>query len=214
MSFVAHQSHIAQRLINSIQSLPLWVKQVIYVKLHQELCVHFSQSTLLDIGLEDTVAFYVPTLTPEGERSLLNIKNEMLNKLMMSAKDKLTLLDICLRNAWPLETVCQQLVEAMKQQWIFPPSSLKAIGTIEYLGNSIRLGEYLVKMGRLTIEQLEQALRTQQYIKEAMQEHTGLANILINLGYITRQDTEGILFLKEESRQPMDNIAIFEKLMN
>ena len=65
-------------------------------------------------------------------------------------------------------------------------------------------------MGRISVEQLDQALRTQQYIEESMHEHTGIANILINLGYITRQDTEGILFLKEESRTVIDNMALFE----
>ena len=35
-----------------------------------------------------------------------------------------------------------------------------------------------------------------------MGEQTGIADVLINLGYIKREDSEAILFLKEESRKP------------
>lgn len=211
MSLRPTSAHVSRRLIANINSLPLWVKQVVYLDLHNELASFFAADNLNNMSSEDTIAFFLPKLTSDGERNLLEVKGDV-GKLLMNAKDKLTLLDICILNNWTLETCCHAIVEAMHYQWLYPPPSLKAMGTIEYLGNSIRLGEYLVKMGRISMEQLEQALRTQQYIKEAMQEHTGLANILINLGHITRKDTEGILFLKEESRKPLDNTEIIHKL--
>ncbi len=207
----SQQPSIAQKLLSHIQELPLWVKQVLYLKLRDELTGHFVPDSLNGLSTEDTIAFYIPKITDSGESSLLDIKGPQ-GKLLMDAKQKFTILDICLRNGWSLEECCQYLIEAFKAQWLKPPTSIKALGTIEYLSNQIRLGEYLVKMGRISPDQLEQALRTQQYIKEALQEHTGLANILINLGYITRQDTEGILFLKEESRKPFDNVTLFELL--
>jgi hypothetical protein len=212
MSTASQDSHIAQQLINNIKGLPLWVKQVVYLELREELMGHFVPESLNTLTSDDTVAFYVPKITEEGERLLLDRKDEI-GMLLMDSKNQYTVLDVCLRHEWSLEICCHFILEAISQQWLKPPGSTKAMGTIEYLGNRIRLGEYLVKMGRISLDQLEQALRTQQYIKEALQEHTGLANILINLGYITRQDTEGILFLKEESRKPFEGIALFEKLL-
>lgn len=211
MPSVSQNSHIAKLLLSNIIGLPLWVKQVIYLELHQELVGHFTPESLKNLTPEDTLAFYIPKITSEGERTLQEAKDD-LGKLLLDAQQKYTILDICLRNSWSLETCCHHLLNAIQLQWLYPPASIKALGTIEYLANSIRLGEYLVKMGRITTEQLEQALRTQQYIKEALQEHTGFANILINLGYITRQDTEGILFLKQESLKPIGNVELFEKL--
>ncbi len=212
MSSLTPTSHVAQQLLSNIMELPLWVKQVIYLELHRELTEHFTAETLQNLVPADTIAFYTPKLTPEGERVLLEIRDDV-GRLLMEAKQRFTVLDMCLRNTWSLETCCTLLMHGITSQWLHPPASVKALGTIEYMANRIRLGEYLVKMGRISVDQLDQSLRTQQYIKEALQEHTGLANILINLGYITRQDTEGILFLKEESRKPIENLQILEKLI-
>lgn len=211
MTTAPHKTHIAHQLIHDLQELPLWVKQVIYLELQQELMVHFAAESMENLTPNDTVAFYIPKLTADGESQVLDQKNDI-GKLLMDARQQYTILDICLRNEWSLEACSVQMMAAIEANYIHPPQSVKAMGTFEYLANRIRLGEYLVKMGRITVEQLEQALRTQQYIKESLQEHTGLANILINLGYITRQDTEGILFLKEECRKSVQNIALLKKL--
>lgn len=203
---------VSQKLLDSITGLPLWIKQVIYLALSKDLGAHYSLEALKNMTMEDTLAFTVLKLTAEGEKILTGKKDEPLETLLKDIDQQLTLLDICLRNQWSLETCCEQVVQGIKSHWIQPPSSVKAFGTIQYLANEIRLGEYLVKLSRINLEQLDQALRTQQYIKEALQEHTGIANILINLGYITRQDTEGILFLKEESRKPIQKVPLLQKL--
>lgn len=211
MSSPIPTKHIAQQLIDSINTLPLWVKHVIYLELQKELVDYFSLESLNKLTSEDTLAFFVPRITAEGEKMLLDLRSDV-GKLLMASKQNLTVLDICLHHDWSLEVCCHHLMEAIRSQWIYPPASTKALGTIEYLSNSIRLGEYLVKMERITLDQLEQGLRTQQYIKESLQEHTGLANILINLGFITRQDTETILFLKSESQKLVRHSELLDKL--
>ncbi len=213
MPAAPQDSHLAKQLLDNIHSLPLWVKQVLYLKLRDELTEHYVPESLNSLTQEDTVAFFVPRLTLEGEKAIPKITGD-LAKFMLEVKQKFTVLDICLRQQWSLETCATHMIEAIHQKWVEPPSSIKAMGTLEYMANRIRLGEYLMKMDRITADQLEQALRTQQYIKEALQEHTGIANILINLGYITRQDTESILFLKEESAKPIRNIEFFAKLLS
>lgn len=212
MSTASQDSHVAQQLLENIKGLPLWIKQVIYLELREELLRHFVPESLNTLTAEDTVAFFIPRITDEGERVILERKDEV-GMVLMDAKSRFSLLDICLRRQWSLEVCCYFMLEAIDNAYIHPPASVKAMATLEYLGNRIRLGEYLVKMGRITLDQLEQALRTQQYIKEALQEHTGLANILINLGYITRQDIEGLLFLKEESKTTIQGVALLEKLL-
>ncbi len=211
MTSTSQKSSVTKQLLMHIKELPLWVKQVVYFELGEELLGYYAAESLSSLTAEDTVAFYTPTLTPEGEQALLNEKGDV-GKLLLEAKQKYTVLDICLRNQWSLEVSAKNIIVAIQSKWIKPPSSMKALGTLEYMANRIRLGEYLVKMGRISPEQLEQALRTQQYIKESLNEHSGLANILINLGFITRQDTETILFLKEESSKSLENIGIFEKI--
>lgn len=212
MSPISQESHISKKLLSNIQELPLWVKQVIYLELHKDLVEYFTNESLKSLTPEDTLAFYVPKVTAEGDQALLGM-NDDIGKLLRDSKQGYTILDICLKHSLSLESCCSHVLEAIQSQWIHTPDSVKAMGTIEYMANNIRLGEYLVKMGRITKEQLEQALRTQQYIKEALQDHTGIANILINLGYITRQDTEGILFLKQESKKPLENLTLFKNFV-
>jgi hypothetical protein len=70
---------------------------------------------------------------------------------------------------------------------------------MRYLGNKTRLGEYLVQSQRITEEDMEQALLTQQYITVAMGERTNIGEILVRLELVEQEDVEAILFLKEES---------------
>jgi hypothetical protein len=203
---------IAQQLRSHLMSLPLWVKQVIYLELYSELSAFFTTDSLTRLTVDDSLAFYQPKLTPHGEKVLVETQDD-LGQLLLFAKQHFTMMDVCLRNSWSLEKACILFMQAYDQQWVERPNSVKAFATVEYLGNRIRLGDYLVRMERITLQQLDQALRTQQYIKEALHEHTGLANILINLGYITRQDTEGILFLKQESQTHIENTEFLKKFL-
>ena len=58
--------------------------------------------------------------------------------------------------------------------------------------------KYFVKLGKINIEQLDEALRTQKYIEGSVKDKPGLAQILINLGYLSKSDVECILLLKQE----------------
>lgn len=205
------KSNPSKTFLLMLDQLPLWVKQIIYLELRQEMIKHFASQSLDAMVPEDSLAMYAPKITDVGEGALGSTTGDEA-KLLTAVRDKYTVLDMCINYEWTLEEACAVLRTGIENKWVRPPESSKALGTLEYLANAIRLGEYLVKMDRITPEQLNQALRTQQYIEESMREHTGLANILINLGYITRQDTEGILFLKEESRKPMKDTKIFKSL--
>ena len=66
------------------------------------------------------------------------------------------------------------------------------------MSGKIRLGEYFVKTNRINIEQLDEALRNQKQTEEAFGDRPGLAEILVNLNFLSKNDTEGILLLKED----------------
>ena len=74
-----------------------------------------------------------------------------------------------------------------------PHRRLTAVMIFAQLAGRTRLGEYLVKINRLSIEQLDQALRTQRYIEESMGERTGIANVLINLPMVGDERYTGIM---------------------
>ena len=179
-------------LVQQIGTLPLWVKQVIYAQLRHDLESTMSKSTMEAFGPEHTVQLWVPELTRNGvaelEKPTGQADQSVLRILYLAQQH---------RN-----------VQAIEKHLIVPPRSSIIMATIHYLAGRTRLGEYLVKINRVSIEQLDQALRTQKYIEESMGDRTGIANVLINLGYIKKEDSEGILFLKQESRKAFEGLQI------
>jgi hypothetical protein len=196
-------------LMQQLSTLPLWVKQVIYAQLRQELEASLSKATLATFGPEHTLQLWAPEITRQGlqeiEKPTGMLGQGMLKLLHLSRFHK-NVLSITIMNNWSLEQASIYLLEALEKELISPARSKVILGTIDYLANRTRLGEYLVQINRLTIEQLDQALRTQRAIAEAMGESTGIANVLINLGYIKKEDSEAILFLKEESKKPFPGV--------
>lgn len=196
-------------LMQQLSGLPLWVKQVIYTQLRHELEATLSKPTLEAFGPEHTLQLWIPEITRQGlgelEKPSGHVPQSIL-KILHLSRFKKNVLSITILNNWTLEQTAIFLLEAIAKELLSPPRSMVISGTIDYLAGRTRLGEYLVKINRVNIQQLDQALRTQQAIAEAMGERTGIANVLINLGYIKKEDSEAILFLKEESKKPFTGL--------
>jgi hypothetical protein len=194
-----------ERMMEQMNSLPLWIKQVIYVQLRAELEKILTKVTVDSFADAEVLQMMVPQINHLGrqelERPTGQVPVEILKLLYWSAQGK-SVMNICVINQWTLEQCCGFLFTAIERGLIIAPGSIVIQATLLYMGGKIRLGDYLVKTGRLKLEQLDQALRTQRYIEESLGERTGIGNIFINLGYIHKQDCEGILFLKEESKKP------------
>jgi hypothetical protein len=196
-------------LMHQLSSLPLWVKQVVYAQLRIELEAGMAKSTLEAFGTEHTLQLWVPEPTRQGMAELERPSGQYeqgILRLVHLTRFKKNVVNITILNNWSLEQCAVYLLQAVEKELVIPPRSAIVTGTIEYLAGRTRLGEYLVKINRLSIEQLDQALRTQRYIEESIGDRTGIANVLINLGYIKKEDSEGILFLKEESKKPFRGI--------
>lgn len=194
-------------LMRQINHLPLWVKQVIYAQIRQELEMTLSPSTLQAFSPEHTLQLWVPEVNRRGilemEKAAQRPSLPIL-KLLHRVQQKRNVIGITILNGWSLAQCAAALAQALTLNLLEVPPSTVISGTIDYLAGRIRLGEYLVKINRLTIDQLDQALRTQRAIEEAMGERVGIANVLINLGYIKKEDSESILFLKAESRKSFE----------
>ncbi|MEB3245685.1 MAG: hypothetical protein VKJ06_06850 [Vampirovibrionales bacterium] len=191
-------------LMAQIDTLPLWVKQVVYAELRSEMERHFVRKTLETFNKDNLLPLYVPSLTPHGLKNVSSPDPGLslpMHRLLCLSQQKTTVVNMCITEQWSLAECSKLILEALKQTLLNVPASPIVYATIEYLSGTIRLGNYMVKIGRITVHQLDEALRTQHYISEAMGEKTGIANVLINLGYITKEDAEGILFLKSESQK-------------
>lgn len=191
-------------LMQQLGDLPLWIKQVIYAQLRSELEIALSKATLDAFGPEHTLQLWVPDLSHSGQHEIerpTGQYDQNILRLLHLIRYKKNVVSITILNNWSLEECAQALGKGIESELIMPPHSVIIGSTIDFILGRIRIGEYLVKIERLTQPQLEQALQTQKAIEEAMGERTGIANVLINLGYIRKEDSEAILFLKEESKR-------------
>jgi len=196
-----------EQIYNHLMTLPLWVKQVIYAVLKQDLERLLSPKTLATFTTDDTLQLWKPQLLSEGELHLNRAQKRYdtdVLKLLYHAQKGRNVMDITILNRWSLEHTCEVILEAWKSEFVDHAHSKIIWATVLFISNHIRIGEFLVQTDRITEAQLDQALRTQDYIDQSLDERTGLAEVMINLGYINRQDSESILFLKQESQKTFD----------
>jgi|GEM_PF-5165957 len=192
-------------VLSEMSKLPMWVQQVIYTDLKEHLEKNVTMRTLGSMARENFLQLWSPTLTTKGSMAQRNsqmVDNQKLYMALQSIHKFDNVAMMCARYQWSLQDACHALIESIKQDYITPPSSTILDASLHFLGDKIRIGEYLQLIGCVEPEQLEQALQTQEYIKNAMGESARIADILVRLELVTNEDVESILFLKEESTKP------------
>jgi hypothetical protein len=192
-------------VLSEMANLPMWVQQVIYTDLKSYLEKDAGIHRLSSVSREDFLQLWKPTLSERGQEALrtLSLSEHGDMVLLLDAvrhNDNVAMM--CARYEWSLQNACHLFIAALRQQYIKPPHSKVLEASIRFLGDEIRIGEYLVFIGRVDQAQMELALQTQQYIESAMGERAKIADILIRLELLTPEDVQSILFLKEESRKP------------
>lgn len=192
-------------VLSEMANLPLWVQQVIYTDLKSHLEKDAGLYRLSAVSRDDFLQLWKPTLTARGQDALRTLTlNEHGDTLLLldAIRHQDNIAMMCARYEWSLQNACHLLIKALREQYIHPPHSKILEASIRFLGDEIRIGEYLVFIGRVDRTQMELALQTQEYIESAMGERARIADILIRLEILTPEDVQSILFLKEESCKP------------
>lgn len=206
-------SHPLDHLMEQLHHLPLWMKQLVFVRMRADLEPVMSRETLETLQANDCLQMMVPQLSRKGSHELLAEQSRLpqqLKQLLQVTQTHSNVASICVTYQWTLEQCCANLLLAYKFDLLLPCVNVKVDATIRYLGNETRIGEYLVQIGRLSWDQLDQALRTLNYIQDVLGERTAFGEVAINLGFVTRQECEAILFLKEESKKTFDIAAFYQ----
>lgn len=186
-----------------VLNLPLWVKEIVYFMLKQNL-----QSTLpcsnIDINEEDLYQYLCPQITYAGKKEYEKLRVEdpdsSILKFLSALLQNLTIIEITLNNAWTLEETSQIYYRCIEDQLVARPENPVISAKAAYFANRIRIGEYLKRIGLIDVDQLENAMRIQKE-SELANEKKGFASILVDLDLVTRNDTDNILLIKQESRR-------------
>jgi len=190
--------------IQEIYSLPVWIKQIIYMELKEQLESSSIKSCIDTAKKDNCLQLYIPQLTYTGKKEL-NCKTKNLSEnayiFLECVYQNISIVEIAVKNSWNLCECSSYFLEAMEADLVLKPSSHFVKGTALYMSGKIRLGEYFVKIDKITIEQLNEGLKKQKEIEEAYGDRPGLAEILVSLNFLNKTDTEGILLLKEDCQK-------------
>lgn len=185
---------------DKISAFPLWIKEVMYKELHANLSMFLSDVTRIS-NTNALFQYEKPQLTYLGKEEIQRrtMFTNMNNYVFLNAiRNKQNILEIALNNTWTLAETAKIYVECLEKQLVSKPTTVQNEALAYYLSGNIRVGEYLKRVGIITIDQLDKAIRTQ---KEAQENGNkiGMASVCIELGFISQSDINEVLLIKEES---------------
>lgn len=189
--------------INKIMSMPLFIKQALYIKLAAEMQTYACNDLLKD---GESFSTYVPVLTFKGETELWERRSGFdtnMYNFMHFCKSGCNIAEISVDMFLTVEEVAKYFEICLDNGFLEKPLSRNIIAMGEYLSGKTRLGEYLVSAGKMTEEQLQDALH---YVNsnQDLTQGAGLrrfGEILITLVYVTHEDLSAVLKLKSEAQK-------------
>lgn len=181
-------------------AFPLWIKQTIFLKLSRDLNTYLSNE-FLDVHQGELFHTYRPSLSDAGQNELLTKDSkydELIYSFMNCCSKGMSLVEIAIENNLTMEEVAKAFMFC-KTSGLFSnkvPSSVSAIAG--FIAGKYRTGEYFIRTGKMTIEQLDSVLNKQQEMNDAGK-HVFIAELMIQMGFVDDKDVKSIIFMKEEA---------------
>lgn len=202
-------------VLEQLFELPLWVKQAMYAELRDHIRAQSPMCSLETISKHNLIQLYTPFITQNGikvasgESTSFNVDKSRVTvdmlALLKCAANRNRIIDICQKNNWNLTKTSQMIVDCIELNLLEPITSSNISSTLYFIAGKIRIGEYLVRTGKISVEQLDMALYSQKYTENSLGERIFLAQILLNMSYITPDDYENIIFLKDYGNELYSN---------
>lgn len=195
---------VSNLLVQNIQNMPIWVKQVIATEITNDI-----SKKLADFGelmQTDCLFQYLkPRITFKGKQELQEKNLNLTEGYYVFLKDLMNegnIFEITVKNNWTLADSAKIFLRLGELEFISVPdwNTNKNIAIAMFLAGKIKTGEFLKKIGKVDAAQLEQAIRYQKQLNEEGR-HIKMASILIKMGFITDQGLDSLLILKDESKK-------------
>ena len=181
-------------------SYPLWIKQVIFLFLSNDLTQYLSND-FLDVEEGDLFHVYKPSLSEHGQNELFTKASgydESIYSFLNCCVKHMSLIEIAIENNLTMEEVAKAFTFCKTSKFFSDevPNLVSAIAG--FIAGKYRTGEYLVRAGKMTIEQLDEVLNKQQEIKDSGK-HVFIAELMVQMGFVKEKDVKSIIFMKEEA---------------
>lgn len=182
--------------------LPLWVKQIVYLYLRADIKKLLLDQNI-DVKPSDLIQFYKPKISFLGKKELqernYSYEDIKYNFLTAVLSEK-TFIDITLDSFLTLAETCDLFLWALQCQYIMKPKSQNIVPVAQFYAGRIKTGEYLYRMGRLTVDELDKAIKYQERLKKNGK-NVPMATLLAQLGMINKNEIESVLIMKQEAHR-------------
>lgn len=192
-----------ETFLEKFSEFPFWVKEIVYIKLREEFEKAYLSEADLHAPLEDIFQAYVPLITFVGKQEFLehnHQENEDVYRFLKLTEEESSIAEITLRNFWSLEKTAKLAIYCIQKQYIQRPTSQKVENVALFISGRIKIGEYYKRIGKITIDQLDMAIRKQKEL-EKQGKQVQFAEVMISLGYVTERETKAIIYIKEECKK-------------
>ena len=196
------KKNILAQFIDKLLEFPLWVKQIIYLRLYQNLASNLSED-FITTNQDDIFHLYVPIITFAGKTEIAERNGEYEENIytfLSNISEGLNILEISMNNFWTMEEVAKYYVLCLEQNFVKVPVSAQIIAMAGFMSGKYRTGEYFKRIGRIDVDQLEKTIVKQKEMAES-ENPMKMAEIMISLGFITEKETQSLLKLKEEAKK-------------
>ncbi len=110
----------------------------------------------------------------------------------------MSLIEIAIENSFTMEEVSKAFTFC-KTSGFFSKDVPRLVAAIAgFIAGKYRTGEYFIRAGKMTIDQLDEVLNKQQEMNESGK-HVFIAELMVQMGYVRDIDVKSVIFMKEES---------------
>lgn len=186
--------------MEKLLAFPLWIKQSIFLELSKDLNNYLSNE-FLDVEEGELFHVYKPELSELGQNELFTKESkfdESIYSFLNCCSKGMSLIEIAIENNFTMEEVSKAFTFC-KTSGFFSKDVPKLVAAIAgFIAGKYRTGEYFIRAGKMTIEQLDEVLNKQQEMNESGK-HVFIAELMVQLGFVRERDVKSIIFMKEES---------------
>lgn len=179
---------------------PLWIKQTIFLDLSKDLTTYLSNE-FLDVEEGELFHVYRPKLSELGQSELLTKESkfdESIYSFLNCCSKGMSLIEIAIENSFTMEEVSKAFTFC-KMSGFFSTEVPKLVSAIAgFIAGKYRTGEYFIRAGKMTIEQLDEVLNKQQEMNDSGK-HVFIAELMVQMGFVRELDVKSIIFMKEEA---------------
>lgn len=194
---------IFESFVDKVLDFPFWVKEVLYIKLREDFEAKSISESDLHTPIQDSYQLYAPLITLMGKAEIetrANGEDEMVYRFMQGVAEGCTIAEMTIKNFWTLSDTAKLHIHCIQREYVSKPATPKVLATALYMANRIKLGDYFRRIGRITVDDIDEALHRQKDMR-AQGKNMQFADILVEMNLLSKEETNAIIYIKDESKK-------------